>query len=267
MKFHVKLQHVPLQLLLLLSLVFWNCNSGTGFSRQDKTSGGFALTFDDNEIESWYSISDLLSEFDARATFFISGFQELSEFQINLLHQLEAGGHEIALHGVNHVELNPYLADGGSINSYFAEEIEPELNAMRNEGFNPISFAYPAGSRNKSADKYLSSHFKILRAVSESQRHKPAKNIRYQNDVYADPEGNSIVFGFGIDDQMQVSENELINGLSRAGNEGEVLVLYAHKPAKTEDYYQVDFESLRLILITAESMGLKSYRISDLAGD
>ena len=80
---------------------------------------GFCLTFDDDYIEDWYSINDMLLLNNVKATFFVSEIYNLSPEEIDLLKELKISGHEIGSHGWNHTNAVEYL------NNHTLEEFYP----------------------------------------------------------------------------------------------------------------------------------------------
>ncbi|NOZ08797.1 MAG: polysaccharide deacetylase family protein [FCB group bacterium] len=253
-----------LRFLLVLSLFpVLRCTGDARGMFKVAPAGGYALTFDDDSIEAWYGIRDLLKKYQVRATFFVTNVEQLSNSQIEMLFKLEFDGHEIGFHGRNHLELNQYIREN-SLDDYIRTEVIPGYEEMVADGFAPTSFAYPGGSRNKTADEELLKYFKIIRGVSESQRHVPAHNVDKIDDVFYDFDGNRIVNGLGIDNHLAISVDDLTTGFRRALDRREVLILYAHKPSYGDSAYTINIPYLEKILKSAHELGLRSFRISDL---
>jgi peptidoglycan-N-acetylglucosamine deacetylase len=108
---------------------------------QKDTRGGVCLTFDDAHIEDWHATLPVLRKYNAKATFFISGFPGFSAKQISLLHRIQADGHEIGYHTVHHHRA-PEFVQNHSMEDYLAEEITPGVDAMKQSGFDLKSMAY-----------------------------------------------------------------------------------------------------------------------------
>ncbi len=257
-------KYITGSVLLLLSLSILYFASNVHAKSRVQHTAGFALTFDDDNVEAWYGIRDLLKKYQTRATFFVTNVDNLSNQQIEMLFELESDGHEVGFHGKNHLDLNDYIRKA-SLDDYIRHEIITGVDEMAALGFDPTSFAYPGGSRNKSADVELLKYFKIIRGVSESQRHAPAHNVNQIGDVFYDFDGDRIVNGLGIDNHLQVSIEDLNSGFKRAVDNNEVLILYCHKPAYSDSAYAININYLENILKNAREMNLKSFRISDLA--
>jgi hypothetical protein len=129
--------------------------------------GGVLLTFDDEYIDEWYSISDTLKDNDAKATFYVSYWNDVDTKPtfISKLKTLQDNGNEIGLHGQNHASVTTYLLTH-TIDEYYTNEIQPEKTSAISEGFNyPLSFSYPFGAHTSYTDTYLLGKFSTLRQV------------------------------------------------------------------------------------------------------
>jgi hypothetical protein len=125
---------------------------------------GLAFSFDDHDIAGWYPLRDIFDRYDAKVTFFISGFTDwLGPEDRVELHQLEAEGHAVEYHSTYHFDAAAYTAANG-IDAYVADDILPALTDMRANGFDPKVFAYPFGSRTAETDAALLQLFPMLRA-------------------------------------------------------------------------------------------------------
>lgn len=248
---------------IIFALILFPLVHCTGNSGGMPPTGGYALTFDDDSVDEWYGIRELLKKYHARATFFVTNVERLTNAQIEMLFELEFDGNEIGFHGRNHLELNQYIREN-SLDDYIRTEVLPGYETMVADGFAPTSFAYPGGSRNKTADEELLKYFKIIRGVSESQRHAPAHNVDQIDDVFYDFNGKRVVNGLGIDNHLGISLTDLKSGFRRAKKRSEVLILYAHKPTYGDSSYTINIPYLENILKSTQEMGLKSFRISDL---
>lgn len=126
---------------------------------------GFALTFDDAAVEAWDEAIDMLSAYDVRATFFVTRFAELEPEQLEILRELDAAGHAIEAHGVDHVDAVDYV-DRFGLDRYIDEQVVPALDAMRAEGFSPRAFAYPFGYHTGDIDRAVLEHVDYVRSLS-----------------------------------------------------------------------------------------------------
>jgi hypothetical protein len=125
---------------------------------------GVVFAFDDNGVDSWMSVRSLLQRHGVRATLFVSNFHELDAKQRAALHVLENDGHDIESHTVHHLEAAEYAAMHGA-QAYLDDEVLPEIEMLRADGFSPESFAYPYGSRTPETDAVISPHVRWIRTT------------------------------------------------------------------------------------------------------
>lgn len=125
---------------------------------------GVVLAFDDDGVDSWMSVRTLLQRHGARVTLFVSNFPELDAEQRAALHVLEDDGHEIESHTVHHLEAADYVAMHGA-QAWLDDEVLPEIEMLRGEGFAPESFAYPYGSRTTQTDAVLAPLVRWIRTT------------------------------------------------------------------------------------------------------
>jgi peptidoglycan/xylan/chitin deacetylase (PgdA/CDA1 family) len=224
---------------------------------------GVALTFDDDSVDQWFAIRDRLKNYDARVTFFVSGFASLSEAQVNKLKILKADGHEIAFHGLYHTDAQDYLQTY-SINEYLNYEIIPGVELMKNQGLNPVDFSYPYGSENEALTEVLQGYFLHVRGTANSQDYLPLKEV--DSIYYQYGSHQSHIYGIEIeDDSGGNSLDDIFDGILRAKEENKIVIFYAHTPVETEPQeYQLSYDRLDKILINVSENNLKFYTISEL---
>lgn len=104
--------------------------------------GAVALTFDDLNVDGWCAAMPLFAEFDARATFCVSGLHKATAEQLDGLYRLQGAGHEIACHSRTHPRLGPYLRKHG-LARWVEEELDRCIDDHRAAGFPAKSFACP----------------------------------------------------------------------------------------------------------------------------
>jgi peptidoglycan/xylan/chitin deacetylase (PgdA/CDA1 family) len=216
---------------------------------------GIALTFDDRFIDDWYAIRNILQNNNAHATFFVEGFDHLTPAQIDKLKVLQQDGNEIAMHGLNHLDAVEYLKTH-SINEYLNAEIIPEINLMKTNGFNPVSFAYPYGHDDPALTLALQAYFVHIRDTSYS----------YDNEIYYQYGSNQpFISGIGIDEHYQNTLTYIYNGISKAKNEDKIIIFYCHDPvASNPGEYQTSYDKIQNILQYVSANNLKTYTISEI---
>jgi peptidoglycan/xylan/chitin deacetylase (PgdA/CDA1 family) len=129
--------------------------------------GGLALSFDDSNIDSWFSARELFLAHGARATFFVTRYDLFSADGRAKLHQLEADGHAVGAHGLRHRNGPEYVSENG-LRAYMNDEVLPSLELLRADGFAARVFAYPYGRRTSEMDAAVLEHVDRVRSVSFS---------------------------------------------------------------------------------------------------
>lgn len=137
---------------------------------RDLAAGGppraaLSLSFDDAHVDEWFALRELLADYDARVTFFVTRFDLLSDERRDKLHQLAADGHSIEAHGLRHRNAPEYVEERG-LAAYLEEEAVPSIDLLRADGFDPVAFAYPFGSRTGELDRALLRRARLLRSVT-----------------------------------------------------------------------------------------------------
>lgn len=218
---------------------------------------GVVITFDDDYIDEWYNVQHVLQPYEWKATFFITKFHLLNNVQIEKLHSLKNSGHEIGGHGLNHLNA-PTFVQNYSIAAYLTEEIDPMLQVMRQNQFNPISFAYPYGARNETTDNALLTKFDILRGTTYGAIPPPSQRCYYNN--------SQIVYALGIDNNYShFSISYFISLLEYAKRYHKIIIFYAHKPVVTAYAdYQTEYQTLIAICQYVQSHNMKFYTMSEL---
>lgn len=124
---------------------------------------GVAFGFDDFYVDDWFALRAGLR--GRPVTFFVSNWSEISRDQIQSLHHLQADGHAIEAHGMGHRDAALYV-DRHGVADYLADEIDPLIAAMTDDGFAPTTFAYPYGSRTTELDDALLERFSLIRSLT-----------------------------------------------------------------------------------------------------
>ncbi|MAV64848.1 MAG: hypothetical protein CMG00_06640 [Candidatus Marinimicrobia bacterium] len=254
--------------LILISLVFLYKCDRQDFSNSKSSifpTGGFMLSFDDNYIDNWYKISNLLDKYKCKATFFVSGFGYLDEESINLLKKLKNNGHEIAVHTLNHNSVADYL---DNFDDYINLEVDSEIDSMLSNGFNPITFSYPFGINSNETDAKLLQKFKLIRDVTESQRHFYSmffKDFNQLDEVFINDNSQKVLKAIGIDDNFNVSIDDIHKIFERASSNKEIVLFYCHDPVyEVSGDFQIRVDYLEKFLKLTNQYNLHSYRFMDL---
>jgi peptidoglycan/xylan/chitin deacetylase (PgdA/CDA1 family) len=181
-----------------------------------------------------------------------------------MLRVLKRDGHEIASHGLNHLNALDFV-NSNSLEAYIAEEIIPSIHMMEKDNLKPTSFAYPFGARTEEIDAALLEIFKIIRGTTYTNSKIRLKDL---DSVYYMPgRSNGLVFGVGIDGIYNNTIEEILKGIDRARDKGEILVVYAHIIGDDEDdySYMVSKNKLERILQYVKENDMVFYTMSEVA--
>lgn len=126
--------------------------------------GAVALAFDDNAVDDWFALRDLLANSGVHMTFFVSRFAQLPPAQVDELMQLAADGHELEPHTVNHLHPLAYVQEHG-LDAWLADEVDPSIQILRDHGIEPAFFAYPFGERSDELDAAVLERVGAVRAT------------------------------------------------------------------------------------------------------
>lgn len=128
------------------------------FRELEPSSGkraGLAFAFDDNSPDQWMLARELLARHHARVTFFVSRFDQMTPLGHQELAILDADGHDLEPHTVNHLHAPDYVAHNG-IDAYLRDEVLPSFKALEDAGYPPArAFAYPFGEHTPELDDAL----------------------------------------------------------------------------------------------------------------
>ena len=227
-----------------------------------KLGPGIVLTFDDFFVNQWHSFLNLSYVYGAKATFYVCYADRLTDDQIIKLAELQTANNEIGYHTLNHVNL-VHLAQHRTVDNVVETEIIPGLQILREKGFKVNSFAYPYGAGNDLLDRELLKHFGNVRYTAYTE---PKQRIKDVNEVYINNESDPrITYAIGIDKRYGHSLEEIFEGIDRAYNNNEVLLLYAHSISDKSDGYVTSMETLEEIVKYVIKKQMKFYTVSELA--
>lgn len=248
------LRHALHFLTITLFFILISCSE----KDDEKRTGGVVFTFDDNYIASWAAHRDLFKKYNIKATFFVAKPYLLDSAKIEDLKLLTSDGHEIGCHGMYHLDAVEY-AD--LIDHYIDYEILPALKILNDLGFQIRSFAYPYGHSVDRIDSAMSAHFRFLRKGTMNYNYT---TIDTYNEIYAAENSHNIVCSMGIDNNFDITLENIENGLLRASERDEVLVLCAHSIDTLAGDYKIDPEYLENAFKLISKYDIKSMRMSDM---
>jgi peptidoglycan/xylan/chitin deacetylase (PgdA/CDA1 family) len=126
---------------------------------------GVVLSFDDAAVDDWIAGADLYDAYGATLTFFVAYFDNLDADKRSELHALNARGHAIEAHSVDHLRAPLYVEQLG-LTSYLHDEALPSIRWLEDDGFDVTTYAYPYGARTSEIDDAMLEHVPLLRSVS-----------------------------------------------------------------------------------------------------
>lgn len=224
-----------------------------------KNNAGVVLTFDDRNIDDWYSARTIFKRYGVKSTFCIFHFDKLTDDEINKLKILKEEGHEIACHGLNHLNATEFCKSN-TIKEYIETEIVPAINIMEEKGFKPRSFAYPHGANTIKIDAELLNYFKVLRDTVI--RRKIGKLP--ENYCFNFKERKRVFPSVCIDSHRCYSAERIENVLQYALNNGYVIIFFGHRISREPGKLTTTYSTLKRICDFVVKNNMKFYRLSEL---
>lgn len=124
--------------------------SGIPVGRYEQTDDKIVyMTFDDGPSDNTKEVLDILDEYHAKATFFVTGHNQACN---NYIKEAYDAGHTIGLHTYTHDYSQIYASD----EAYF-EDLEKVGNMVKEEiGYVPCYIRFPGGASNTISSSYCS---------------------------------------------------------------------------------------------------------------
>jgi hypothetical protein len=232
--------------------------STTTTIKEIKKKAGIQLSFDDCNIDEWCAAKDFFATYEAKVTFFVTYFDSLSDNEITKLKLLYQASHEVACHGMHHLNGPNYLTSH-SLNEYIDSEIVSEINLMVSKGFFPESFAYPYGAESPTLEAELLKYFKVVRGISSTPltMDPPPRPWYYNFD-------GRIIYGMGIDASHTIATDEVIKGLQYTLENDCVMILRGHHIGFIGVGATTTYSLLDVIFKFVNDNQMNFYRASDL---
>ena len=209
------------------------------------------ITLDDQaHLQSWWKNRHIFSQYDIPITFFIDRTSKLNETEWSWLESFHADGHEIGVHGSNHTSVLYHVEDGHTIDSYFENEVSPEIMRFNERGISPTSFSYPHGHRNSDSDNLLLDHFNIVRATEKGGSSEDLSEIGKFNQ--------RVVNAYSTD-----REYSPVPGLIERMENEETIITYGHRLDNEDNpYHTTNVDDLITIIMEASN---RSYRFKTIS--
>jgi peptidoglycan/xylan/chitin deacetylase (PgdA/CDA1 family) len=125
---------------------------------------GVSLQYDGTWIVPWLESRLLLQNYGARVTIFVTRYTRLTDGERAQIRMLADDGHDIEAHAVNHLRGPVYVEDHG-LGAYIDLEVQPSIDALRADGYDVVSFAYPFGDRTSEIDRAVGTRVPLTRSI------------------------------------------------------------------------------------------------------
>ena len=226
--------------------------------RAPRNRGALVLTFDDRHIDHWRTMLPLFDRYGAHATFFIYG--KLGPEEIGFMREMQSRGHSVGLHGQTHARVKPTIAQKGK-DAYWAQDVQPQLDAVKAAGLEVRNFAYPCSDRSEETDEMLGAQFRRLRSGHIFRRNPEKDPLSTLDAAFLPREGVSarrLLNGMGVGSYFPSIADDLEKGLDRLATRNEVLVLYTHDVKPTGDGHpnNTSLDVLERVLKRASELGV-----------
>lgn len=242
-------------MVVSILIIFTACTKQIPLGRLD--DGYIALTFDDSSVANWYVNLPILESFGIKATFYISNYHSLTDYDKLLLKKIRDNDHEIAYQTTNHKDLVRLLYSSSDGWNKVNEEISTDLELMQKDGFIITDFSYPYGSYDAALNRALLKTFRTVRALTNQTNF-------YQSLAAEAGCEKQVLFGAHVDNQTFLSNGELGRLLTKAKQRKCCAILVAHQINRPNSKYQIDTNKLRFIADKAKELNLRFITIDQL---
>ncbi len=222
---------------------------------QNIRRGIVCFTFDDRNFSGWLNAIPLFRQYNAHATFFVSG--EINGEALTVMKTLQDAGHTIGLHTLHHADAPEYFEQNGA-DAYLENEVLPQLSLCEQAGLAIHSFAYPNNLRNSMTDEILMKYFHRFRAgVRDTAEDEIFVPLHRLNE-------NRVMHGFGIGNYYHTVREELTEKLHRAAENNTCVTFFSHNIAPNAEYIHMPTELLEHCLRECEQCGILAAGFDEL---
>jgi peptidoglycan/xylan/chitin deacetylase (PgdA/CDA1 family) len=247
-------------LFLLLVSLLTNCNK----KHPQPLGPGIVLTVD-KPPDTWEHLQAFLKENNAKLTFYIENYTTISDSTKEIMKSFMLDGHEMAHHSLTHAHADDYSEKNG-IENYIKDEIIPVTDAMKKDGFNPETYAYPHGDCTSETDEALLKYFINIRKIIAPYLNKKICDL---DQIYLRHGNVKVFFAAGIDARYKVNLEEIFDALEKAKSSRQTVSLYTHflskdgKPLESSNSHIAEEDFVKIIK-KANELGLKFYTAKEI---
>jgi peptidoglycan-N-acetylglucosamine deacetylase len=217
--------------------------------------GYIALTFDDSDVDGWYKQLSLFDSLGIKATFYVSNYGRFSKEQVNKLHEIEGRGHEIAFHSSTHPNLEKLSKQKG-IDYVIETEIVRGIEKMKQDGFNPVNFAYPYGRSTQELHNRLYPFFNSLRIVGNKNN--------YTRCLVPKQASGQVLYGCPVDQNSFIKDLQIKALIRNAAEKKLCAVLYGHEIGNDNYAYSLPLNRLKMIAEAAKQDHVKFITVREI---
>ena len=218
--------------------------------------GVLCLTFDDGRHAQWLEHLALFRRYGAHATFFY--MNDLDAPALDSIKILQAEGHSIGLHTLNHCDTVPNLTPA-TCHEYWDREIAPHQDALRQAGL-PLAeyFAYPNNRRDEYAESVMARHFRHCRGGTIPPIPKGSWLAEQPQLFIPLPKVAETLTlgGYGVGDYYSSTNDNLDAALAHAAKSNLLIVLFSHGISIDATGVNVRTDMLEHILSTATTLNM-----------
>ncbi len=220
----------------------------------------------DVQPHHWFRMRDFLKDNNIKITFYINGYQELTDSQIQQMRILVGDGHEMAHHTKTHPNIITYLKQN-TLAEYLKTEIVEISDLMKKDGFDPVTFAYPDGEYTTESDQEL---LKLFYSVRKTQQPYLNKDLEDMDPIYYKYGNLKILNAGSIDRKFKHGLDEVYAALEKAKKSHQCIALYCHfvsydNVAGDEGAYGINESDIKAVLLRAKSLHLTFYTAADVS--
>ena len=257
--------------------LLWDWLAQLGFcsnaSWEANGKGALVLSFDDRNLADWERAIPLFDKYGAHATFFFVGPVDTSAAPV--LKKLRDHGHSIGLHGLKHLNADAAFAAKGA-ETYFAEEVEPQLAGCRAAGIPITSYAYPNCRRTDETDElFRTNGFKHVRGGlkgvtphdPKGEKQEGLKPVHTVDRAFSPT--SELKTRFRLDtaiagEAYHTDIEDILKCVRRCAERNEAFVLTSHGIHKDAKQIHMKTEWLERILATAKECGVPCLGFDEL---